>query len=425
MGENPMKLRDTQSNPTAVAEVISRRGLLTGAAALTAIPSAYGWADKHDDGPNGSVLFYAGTYTPNGQGIYLFSLNLGTGALTQMKVAAAIPSPSWIAIHPNGKYLYAVNEISNFNGTTSGSVSALSIDRTNGNLTLLNVVSSQGGGPAHLSVDPLGQFVFVANYGGGSFAVLPINGDGSLSSASDTRLDVGSVGPTKATNAPPGSFAISGHDAPHAHMIQADPAGKFVLGVDLGQDRIYSWLLNRGAGKLIDNNPPFVALPPGDGPRHLAFHPNGLFLYSIQEESSTLQFFTYNATTGALNPQQMVSTLPPGFAGTDFTSEVRVSHDGKFLYAANRLHDTISFFDIDVTGRLKRVGEVSTLGDYPRSFTIDPTGNYLICCNQRSDALTTFRIRASNGEGEGLANRLVSTGLYTPLGSPAVIAFLT
>jgi 6-phosphogluconolactonase len=236
---------------------------------------------------------------------------------------------------------------------------------------------------------------------------------------------VGSVGPTKATNAPPGSFAISGHDAPHAHMMQSDPAGKFVLGVDLGQDRIYSWLLNRGAGKLIDNNPPFVALPPGDGPRHFAFHPNGLFFYSIQEESSTLEFFTYNATTGALNPQQMVSTLPPGFAGTDFTSEVRVSHDGKFLYAANRLHDTISFFDIDVTGRLRRVGEVSTLGDYPRSFTIDPTGNYLICCNQRSDALTTFRIRASNGEGEGLANRLVSTGQYTPLGSPAIIAFLT
>ena len=121
----------------------------------------------------------------------------------------------------------------------------------------------------------------------------------------------------------------------------------------------------------------------------------------------------------------MISTLPPGFAGTDFTSEVRVSHDGKFLYAANRLHDTISFFAIEVTGRLTRVGEVSTLGDYPRSFTIDPTGNYLICCNQRSDALTTFRIRASNGEGEGLANRLVSTGQYTPLGSPAIIAFLT
>jgi 6-phosphogluconolactonase (cycloisomerase 2 family) len=208
-------------------------------------------------------------------------------------------------------------------------------------------------------------------------------------------------------------------------MIQPDPAGKFVLGADLGQDRIYSWLLNRTTGALIPNNPPFTAVPPGDGPRHFAFHPNGLFVYSLQEEASTLLSFRYNATTGALTEQQMISTLPPGFTGTDFTSEVRVAQDGKFIYAANRLHDTISFFDIDVTGKLTRVGEVSTLGDYPRSFTIDPTGNYLICCNQRSDALTTFRIRASNGEDEGQANRLGFTGQYTPLGSPAVIAFLT
>src|SRR4030095_11292452 len=150
------------------------------------------------------VLAYVGTYTPNGQGIYLFSFDLGTGALTQIKVAAAIPSPSWIAIHPNGKYLYAVNEISNFNGTTGGSVPAFSIDRTNGDLTLLNVVSSQGAGPAHLSVDPLGSFVYVANYGGGSFTVLPIMADGSLGNATFIQKDLGSTGPTHATNAPPG-----------------------------------------------------------------------------------------------------------------------------------------------------------------------------------------------------------------------------
>ena len=351
--------------------------------------------------PAGSVLAYVGTYTPNGQGIYLFSLDLATGVLTQIKVAATVPSPSWIAIHPNGKYLYAVNEISNFNGTTSGSVTAFSINRANGDLTLLNVVSSQGGGPAHLSVDPLGAFVYVANYGGGSFAVLPILANGSLADAIFVQKDTGSVGPTKATNAPPGSFAISGHDAPHAHMIQSDLTGTFVFGADLGQDRIYSWRVNRaGVPPLSPNNPPFISVPPGDGPRHFAFHPNGLFFYSLQEEASTLLFYTYDAANGTLTEQQMLSTLPPDFAGTDFTSEVRVAQDGKFVYAANRLHDTISFFKVQASGQLTLVGEASTLGDYPRSFTIDPTGHFLVSCNQRSDALTTFRIRGGSDENE-------------------------
>jgi 6-phosphogluconolactonase len=238
--------------------------------------------------------------------------------LTQVKVAAAVPSPSWLAFHPNKSFLYAVNEISNFNGTTNGSVSAFTVNPSAGDLTFLNVVSSQGAGPAHLSVDPLGQFVFVANYGGGSFAVLPIQSNGSLGNATDVHVDVGSVGPTTATNAPPGSFAISGHDAPHAHMIQADPAGNFVFGADLGQDRISSWLLNRPTGKLIPNGPAFLSLPPGDGPRHFAFHPNGRWFYSLQEEASTLMFFDYNALSGVLTPQQSVSTLPQEFVDTNF-----------------------------------------------------------------------------------------------------------
>jgi 6-phosphogluconolactonase len=412
----------SQSQPAFVDHTISRRRLLKSAAALAAIPAAsrLGLASKA-----GSVLAYVGTYTPNGQGIYLFSLDLATGALTQIKVAAAIPSPSWIAIHPNGKYLYAVNEISNFNGMATGSVTAFEINRANGDLTLLNVVSSQGAGPAHLSVDPLGQFVYVANYGGHSFAVLPIMANGSLGIATWVQLDAGSVGPTHATNAPPGSFANSGHDAPHPHMIQSDPAGKFVFGADLGQDRIYSWLLNRNNGQLIANTPPFISVPPGDGPRHFAFHPNGHWFYSLQEEASTLLIYTYDAANGTLTEEQMLSTLPPDFAGTNFTSEVRVAQNGKFVYAANRLHDTISFFNVEASGQLTLVGEVSTLGDYPRSFTIDPTGNFLVSCNQRSDALTTFRIRAAHGQAEGLANRLVFTGQYTPVGNPAIIVFLT
>jgi 6-phosphogluconolactonase (cycloisomerase 2 family) len=271
----------------------------------------------------------------------------------------------------------------------------------------------------------LGEYVYVANYGGGSFAVLPIKADGSLGNATFVQKDVDSVGPTKATNAPPGSFAISGHDAPHGHMIQSDPAGKFVFGADLGQDRIYSWLINRANGQLVANTPPFISVPPGDGPRHFAFHPNGLFFYSLQEEASTLLVYGYDAANGRLTQLQQLSTLPPGFVGTNFTSEVRVAQDGNFVYAANRLHDTISFFAIGASGQLARVGEASTLGDYPRSFTIDPSGNYLVSCNQRSDALTTFRIRAPHGQAVGLEDRLVFTGQYTPVGSPAIIVFLT
>jgi 6-phosphogluconolactonase len=401
-----------------LSDLISRRVLLKGAAviaAASAIPRpARAWG--------GPVIAYAGTYTgapgggANGQGIYLFSVDPSTGALTQIKVAAAVPSPSWLAIDPSGTHLYAVNEISNFNGTTTGSVSAFSIDTTTGDLTLLNIVSSQGAGPAHLSVDPLGQFVYVANYGGASIAVLPIQPDGSLGNASFVNADIGSVGPTHATNAPPGSFAISGHDAPHAHMIQPDPSGDFVLQTDLGQDRIYSWALSRLTGTLAPNSPAFFSVPPGDGPRHFAFHPNGIWLYSLQEEASTLIFFDYAG--GILNQQEMVSSLPAGFTGTNFTSEVIISPDGNFLYAANRLHDSIGIFRIRATGRLAHVGDKWTRGDYPRSMNIDPTGSYLYCCNQRSDTITVYAI------GNG-GSTLQFTGQYVPVGSPASIVFLT
>ena len=412
-----MELRNMERGLATSGRSVSRRSLLKGASLMAVAASGPARAEAADH-PQAPILAYIGAYTPNGQGIYLFSMDPSSGALTQIKVAAAIPSPSWLAIHPQGQFLYAVNEISNFNGGTTGSVSAFSINRMTGDLTFLNVVSSQGSGPAHLSVDPLGQFVFVANYGGGSIAVLPILQKGLLGDATDVQVDTGSVGQTHATNAPPGSFAISGHDAPHAHMIQADHAGKFVFHSDLGQDRIYSWILNRMTGKLSPNTPAFVAIPPGDGPRHFAFHPNGRWFYSLQEEASTLMFFDYNSSNGTLTEQQMLSTLPPGFAGTDFTSEVRISADGRFVYAANRLHDTIGIFEVEGSGRLTRVGAASTRGDYPRSFTIDPTGNFLFSCNQRSDAITAFRVRE---DGRALA----FTGHYTGVGSPAIIAFLT
>jgi len=366
------------------------------------------------------MFAYVGTYTGpggNGKGIYLFRFNLKTGSLTPIKLVSEIPSPGWLAIHPNGKYLYAANEVSRFNGAKTGSVTALAIDRSTGDLTQLNVVSSQGAGPAHLSVDPQGQFVFVANYGGGSIAVFPIQPNGSLGEPADIHVHTGSVGSKKPTNAPPGSFAFSGHDSPHAHMIEADPGGGFVFSTDLGQDRIYSWILNRPTGKLTPNDPPFVSTPPGDGPRHFVFHPNGRFFYSLQEEASTLTAYDYSASKGSLAMRQTLSTLPPKFAGTSFTSELRISRDGKFIYAANRLADSIAIFSVSASGGLTRVGEVSTHGDYPRSFTLDPTGKFLVSCNQRSDALTTYRVEAKG-------SKLAFMGEYTPVGSPAIIVFL-
>jgi 6-phosphogluconolactonase (cycloisomerase 2 family) len=375
---------------------------------------------------NGSILAYVGTYSSpqgpegsrgNGHGIYLFQMNPATGALSQRELFADDSNPSWLAFDPSRTHLYAANETATFQGTNSGSVSAYSIDRSNGHLTRLNTVSSQGAGPAHLSVHPSGRYVLVANYAGGTVAVLPIRPNGELGSPTDVKHDEGTVGPTHAASAPHGSFAISGHDTPHAHMIQADPSGRFVLASDLGLDQILIWKFDTEKGTLTPNDPASVSLPPGDGPRHFTFHPNGRWLYSLQEEASTLVRFDFDATRGTLTAKQTASTLPKGFAGTNFTSEVMVTSDGRFLYAANRLHDTVAVFSIGPAGVVSWVSEEWTRGDYPRSFSIDPTGNFLYTCNQRGDALATFRVNRETG-------RLTFTGQYTPVGTPAIILFL-
>ena len=397
---------------------LTRRQLLKGSAALI-VPTialsarrpvfAYVGSYSSPQGPEGSK--------GNGKGIYLFQMNASTGKLDRRELLEDPFNPSWLAIHPSGKYLYAANEISNFEGTHSGAVTSYEIDPPSGRLTKLNTVSSQGAGPAHLSVHPSGKYVFVANYYGGTFAVLPVQADGRLGSASDVKIDNGPVGPTPAASAPFGSFAISGHDHTHAHMIDSDPIGKFVLGSDLGLDKIQVWKFNDELGKLDETGGTFAEVPAGDGPRHFVFHPNGHWLYSLQEEGSTLILFDYDAGTGGLTKRQQLSSLPAGFAGTNFTSEVRIAPDGKFLYAANRLHDSIAFFSIGPSGMLTFVDETWTRGDYPRSFTIDPTGNFLYSCNQRSDAVATFRINRATGN-------LTFTGQYTAIGTPSIIIFL-
>jgi len=405
-------------------ESLSRRNFLKNTAAVALAQSALGGAvSSAATTNNGKLLAYAGTYTSavdggaNGEGIYLFEMDTHTGELLNRKLVAKAPNPSWIVIHPSKKYLYAINEVTNYQGG-SGSVSAYAIDAANGELTLLNTVSSEGAGPAHMSLDAEGKFAFVANYAGGSIAVLPILAGGLLGAAVDLHTDTGSLGSKIATDAPRGSFAISGHNAPHAHMISADPRNRFVLATDLAQDRIYVYRFDATTGKLTPaEGAPFASLPSGDGPRHFAFHPNGHWLYLIEEEASKIVFFRYDPATGALTSQQTISALAPGFAGTSFASEIVVSPDGKFLYSANRLHDTISICSIGADGRLSRIGEVSTMGDYPRHCRIDPSGNFLFVCGQKSDCITTFRRNTETG-------LLSFPGLYAAVGSPAILTFL-
>ena len=401
---------------------ISRRTFIQSTAALAA--STLVAAEKP------RLMAYVGTYTSplqnmratqvdlppgNGRGIHLFEIDRTTGAMTARGVVEMGTSPSALAFNAAKTHLYSGNETERIGPEEAGSVSAFAVE-TDGSLRLLNTVSSGGKGPAHLSVHPSGRFVLVANYFGGSVAVLPILADGRLGEATDLKKDDGAIGPKKATNAKPGSFAISGHDQAHAHMIEADPSGRFVLHVDLGLDRIYVWRFDAARGVLTANEPAFIELPPGDGPRHFSFHPNGRWFYSIQEEGSTIVLFDYNAEHGRLTSRQTISSLPPGYAGSNFCSEILVTADGRFVYAGNRLHDSIGIFAIGENGTLTHVADEWTRGNYPRSFTIEPSGEFLYCCNQRADHITVFRTDSKTGA-------LKFTGHFAPVGNPSIIVF--
>lgn len=406
-----------------LARPLTRRNFLRTTAAFALAQSAFAASIRgHAESHGGKRLVYAGTYTKasdggaNGEGIYLFEQDASTGALSSAKLVAKTPNPSWLSIHPSKKYLYAINELADYEGN-SGSVTAFRIDAESGSLAPIDTVNSAGAGPAHMGLDATGRFAFVANYVEGTIAVLPIHDDGSLGAAVNVHRDLGSLGASRPASAPAGSFAASGHDHPHAHMIAADPSNRFVLATDLAQDRIYVYAFDSTTGKLTPAATPFISLPSGDGPRHFAFHPNGRWMYLATEEATTLVFFHYDPATGALSAQQTISALPPGFAGTNYASEIAVSPNGKFLLSANRLHDTISVCAIDPNGSLTYVGESSTMGDYPRYFCFDPSGSFLYVCDQRSDVITTFKFDRKTGLP-------AFTGQYTGLGSPAMLVFL-
>ncbi|MBZ7662002.1 MULTISPECIES: lactonase family protein [Klebsiella] len=349
---------------------------------------------------------WVGTYNPNGEGLYRFTIDSQTGALRDKALVAKLPNLAQLTVSADGKTLYAASEVD------KGVVQAWRIG-SNGELSELNQVASGGAGPVYLSLTPDGRHLLVANYVSGSIAVLPVNEEGNLGEAVDIHQDQGPAGAERPAAAVEGSFAISDHNGPHAHMIAADPSGKFVYSTDLGLDRIYQYRLNNASGKLTPNDPPFIdASSPGAGPRHFVFTPQGDGLWLINEEASTLTFYHLDKQTGLLREGKTVSTLPKEYKGTSFAAGLVLSRDGKQLYVANRLHNSIAHFTVLADGSLSHQEDIWTRGDYPRTLTLDSQGQWLYVMNQRSDNITRFRVAPKDG-------RLTFSPDYTPVGAPS------
>lgn len=355
------------------------------------------------------MLVYFGTYTgEKSRGIYVSRLDPASGALSPPQLAAETPNPGYLAVHPTGNFVYAANEIGNFGGKNTGSVSAFTVDRRSGMLAPLNQQPSVGGGPVYLVVDKAARNVLVANYGGGSVAVLPLAGDGTLKPATAFIQHTGS------------SIDPKRQAQPRAHSITLDPANRFAYAADLGIDKVLIYRFDGVQGSLAPNDPPFAAVRPGAGPRHFAFHPSGRFAYVINEINVTLTAFAADAGRGSLTELQTVSTLPEGQAvQTGFsTADVQVHPSGRFVYGSNRGHDSIVVFAVDEnSGRLTQVENRSTEGSTPRGFGIDPTGTFLLAANQRSDSVVVFRIDRKTG-------RLTPTGHTIAVGSPVCVKFV-
>jgi len=351
-----------------------------------------------------SIPVYFGTYTrPNNSsnGIYRSPLDLDTGELSPPTLAAELKSPSFIEIHPTGKFLYAVSEAGG-----AGSVTAFSIDASSGSLKLLNQQPSRGSGPCHINIDRAGKNVLVANYGSGSAAVIPIQPDGRLAKPAGFTQHEGS------------SINERRQKGPHAHSINPSPDNRYVYVADLGIDKINIYALDAENGTITPNNPPSTNLKPGAGPRHFAFAPNAKQAYVINELDCTITAFDYNPATGALTEIQTVITLPKSFEGTNSCAEIRVHPTGKFLYGSNRGHDSIAVYKIDPAKGTLTFVEHETAGiKTPRNFNIDPTGKFCLVANQNGDSVVVFRIDQETGELNPARHKI-------SLSSPVCIRFL-
>ncbi len=346
-------------------------------------------------------LVYTGGFSDtNNKGIYAFAFNAANGSLLPLGLATEAKSPTYFAIHPNGRFLYAVVNLPD----AASSVSSYEIDHKTGKLKLLNTVSARGANTCFVSVSHSGKYVLTANYASGSVASYPVMPDGSLGEAIGFSQHHGS------------SLNRERQREAHAHSINASPDDRFAIAADLGTDQLLVYRLKSRA--LVPNDPPFTKVAPGSGPRHFAFHPSGHFAYAVEELASSMTVFDYNAKRGVLREIQTISMLPTGFTGTNFSADVQIHPSGKFVYGSNRGDDTIAVFAVDAgSGKLTPVERVKSLGKTPRIFAIDPTGQFLIVANEDSSSLVVFRIDQKSG-------RLTATGEQAVAPKPTCIKFV-
>lgn len=393
---------------SAVAMLFVAFVLFARAAALAGAPQAAASSDASAEGtPSADWLWvYFGTYTRGeSKGIYRARLDLNTGALADLQLAAELVNPSFLALHPKLPRLYACGEVGQFAGGKGGAVSALAIDEATGRLTLLNQQSSGGAGPCHVAVDREGRNVLVANYGGGSVAALPLDDEGRVKEASTVVQHSGSsVNPTR-------------QKGPHAHSVNLSPDGRFAFVADLGLDKLMIYRFDAAVGRLSANDPPSAAMAPGAGPRHFAMHPSGRFAFVINELNSTITSLAYDAASGGFRIIDSVSTLPAEFNGRNTTAEVVVHPSGRFVYGSNRGHDSIAVFALDEsTGRLTPRGQTPCGGRTPRNFAIEPSGRFLLAANQDSDNVVVFRIDSESGA-------LKAAGVELKVPTPVCVRF--
>jgi 6-phosphogluconolactonase len=353
-----------------------------------------------------NITVLIGTYTEHegspSRGIYMYDLDPSSGELNRERTVEGVRNPSYLEVHPQRGFFYAVNEVEVFAGAEGGGVSAFAMDSESGGTTLLNVRSSEGKSPCYISIDHSGRFALVANYGGGNAAMLPIQADGRLGPASDVVQHTGSsVDPLRQTG-------------PFMHCIRPDPANKFAIAADLGTDTLAIYRMDLEHGRLEKHAD--VHVQPGSGPRHLIFHPHQKYLYLINELSSTLIVYRYDAEAGRLEEVQTVSTLPPGFEGENLCADLHSS--GPYVYASNRKHDTIAWYRIDESsGRLSYRGEAPSGGKNPRGFAIDPSGSFLLAANEESDNVVVFQIEQATGQPR-------ATGFTIQVPRPVCVKFL-
>jgi 6-phosphogluconolactonase len=360
--------------------------------------------------PAASQLMFIGTYTPKdgtSKGIYAVRLDPATGALGTSEVAAETPNPTFLAWHPAKPVLYALGEGPGPDRKISGGAAAFAYDAAAGKLTPLNARGAGGGNTTHLVADATGKMLVTVSYGGGQVAAFPLAADGRLGERTAFIAHQGPLGPNK-----------SRQDKPHPHSATLSPDNRFVFVADLGLDRVLSYRLDPATAALTPNDAGFITVTPGSGPRHTKFSKDGKFYYILGEIDGSMTTCAYDPASGTGKPIQHTTTLPDGFKVTDpdRAAEVRVHPNGKFVYASNRGHESIAVFAVQANGTLKLVEITPCGGKHPRNFELSPDGNWLVCANQDTNNLVSFKVDAATG-------RLTATGHTVTVPKPVCVLF--